>query len=95
MASRPFMVALDAGSSPAAVTNQNKNMEINARIRFDGRNRLLVYTADIVANHVPLYDPHVNIKEQVEMLDLAHKAIESAIEEINSRLVQETMSSKD
>lgn len=61
-------------------------MEINIEIRFDGINRQLVYSADIVANHVPLYDPYVNIKEQVEMLDMAHKAIESVIEEINNRL---------
>lgn len=64
-------------------------MEINARIRFDGKNRQLVYSAELVANHVPLYGPYVNIKEQVEMLDMAHKTIESVIEKLNDRLSSE------
>lgn len=68
-------------------------MEINARIRFDGENRQLVYSAELVANHVPLYGLYVNVKEQVEMLDMAHKTIESVIEKLNDRLSSEVQAS--
>lgn len=64
-------------------------MEINARIRFDGEKRQLVYSAELVANYVPLYGPYVNIKEQVEILDMAHKAIESVMEKLNDKLSSE------
>ena len=65
-------------------------MEIIAIIRYDETNRRLVCSAELMANHVPLYGPHINIKEQITALDMAHKAIEAAIEETNDRLSRDT-----
>lgn len=61
-------------------------MEIIAKIRYDEANRQLVYSAELVANRVPLCGPHVNVKGQVVALDMAHKAIEEGIAKANVAL---------
>lgn len=61
-------------------------MEIIARIRYDKKNRQIVYSAELIANRVPLYEPNVNIREQIDMLDMAHESIKTAIEDLNDRL---------
>lgn len=48
--------------------------------------RKLLYSGELVANHVPMHGTHIDVVEQVDRLNTAHKAIESVIEEINNRL---------
>lgn len=61
-------------------------MELIATIRYSVMDRKLLYSGELVANHVPMQGAHMDVMEQVDRLNTAHKAIESVIEEINNRL---------
>lgn len=47
---------------------------------------------ELNANHVPLYDPNVDIEKQFSALVKARQAIESAIGRLNQELTEDTAS---
>lgn len=67
-------------------------MEILAEIRYNQSTGKVMCALVLNANHVPLYDPNVDIEKQFSALVKARQAIESAIGRLNQEMTEDTAS---